>query len=342
MNSENDIVKDNNNAAKAPGLAETGLLFSVVSLVLITLGSYVQNRDFSTGILITEFIIIMAPSLLMLLIRKYNAREVLRLNRVSFLNLFIIFSMMAVSIWLVSVINLFNLWLLKSVFGRVFVAQLPISDTPLLVNILLIGGTAGICEEIMFRGIIQRSLEKFGVFFSITLTAFLFGLFHMDFQKLIGTFLLGILIGFIVYRTDSLFAGMFAHFANNSFAVLVSHISEKLIPSDAPAVASDVETLNDYFDILESMPAFQRIAAILVWAAIALFCAAALAGLLWAFIRNTSETGRTVLDSNSKKFFPGFLAFLPGLLIIAAAYIRIGLYLKGIPLDLLIFALKLR
>jgi len=336
MDNMNSNIKIN--ITKAPGLVETGLLFSVVAFLLITLGSYVQKKNFNTGILITEFIIILAPSLLLLILRKYNLKQVLRLNRVSFLNLFIIFSMIAFSMWIVAIINLVNLWIIKSIFGKVIVAALPISETPFIVNILLIGGSAGICEEVMFRGVIQRSFEKFGVLFSITITAFLFGLFHMDFQKLVGTFLLGMLIGFIVYRTDSLFAGMFAHFTNNTLAVLISYISGKISPSGMSAMQSGENYLNDYFTMLDNLSSFQKLAVIGVWTAGAVFCAAALAGLIWAFVRNTSKTEKHVLHSDNK-LIPGILAYIPGLLVITATYILIGFTLKGVPLDLLLFAL---
>lgn len=336
--------KINNNAKgnmlKVPSLIETGLLYSIVAILLITIGSYVQNKNFTSGILITEFIIILMPSLLLLLIKKYNIKTVLRLNRVSFLNLFIIFSMMAFSLWIVAIINIFNLWLIKSIFGKVIVSALPINKTPLLLNILLIGGTAGICEEVMFRGVVQRSFEKFGAFLSISVTAFLFGLFHMDFQKLIGTFLLGMLIGFIVYRTNSLFAGMFAHFTNNSLAVLVSHISGKISPSNISAMQANENYLNDYFSMLENMPAIQKIAVIGVWALTAVICAAALSGLIWAFVKNTSKTDKSVLPPRPGKLFPGILAFLPGLIIIIVLYTIMAFHLRGIPLNLLFFTLS--
>ncbi|AGC67838.1 abortive infection protein [Thermoclostridium stercorarium subsp. stercorarium DSM 8532] len=330
---------DNVRNEKTPSLTETGLLYSIGAVLLITLGSYTQRRNFTTGILITEFLIILMPSILLLVIRKYDIKHVLRLNRVSFLNLFIVFSIMAVSIWLVSIINIFNLWLIKLVFGKVKFSTLPIGDTPLLINILLIGGTAGICEEVMFRGVIQRSFEKFGAYFSIVVTAFLFGLFHMDFQKLLGTFLLGMLIGFIVYRTDSLFAGMFAHFCNNSIAVLTSFISERIFPSDMAAMQSSGDYLSDYFDLLESMPVFQKITLIGVWIAGALFCAALLAGLIWALVLNTSKSFKPINHSGSERLFPGILAFIPGLLIVTVVYVIIALQMRGIWPDLLLFAL---
>lgn len=318
-------------AIDSPKLVETGLLYSIVAFLLLSAGAIVQGRNFVSGILITEFIIILLPPLILLKIKHYDIPGVLRLKRVSFLNLFIIFSMMLFSLWIVTILNLFNLWLIKVIFGRVLVSPLPITETPLLVNILLIGGSAGICEEVMFRGVIQRSLERVSVFWSILIAGFLFGLFHMDFQKLMGTFLLGVLIGFIVYRTNSLFAGMFAHFTNNSLAVIISSLAGKL--PQATQVQAGEETLNDFFAILEAMPSFQLIGVIVVYVMSALFCAGALAGLIWAFVRNTSGTCEAVPRSRTERKIPVILAFLPGLAAIAVVYVATALGLSGVRLD---------
>lgn len=317
-------------SVNSPKLVETGLLYSFVAFLLLSAGVFVQGRNFISGILVTEFVIILLPPLILLKLKKYDIPGVLRLKRVSFLNLFIIFSMMLFSLWIVTILNIFNLWLIKIIFGRVLVSPVPITETPLLVSILLIGGSAGICEEVMFRGVIQRSLERLGVFWSILIAGFLFGLFHMDFQKLLGTFLLGVLIGFIVYRTNSLFAGMFAHFTNNSVAVIVSSLAGRL-PQAAEVQTG--ETLNDFFALLEGMPTYQLIGVITVYALSALFCAGALAGLLWAFIKNTSGTRETAPRSGKEKIIPVVLAFLPGLAAILIVYVATALGLSGVRLD---------
>lgn len=336
---ENIKNKAEGNPSINPSLTEGGLLYSVAAFLLLIIGSYVQNRDFNSGILITEFILILLPSLLLLRVRKYDIPGVLRLNPVSFLNLFIVFFMMLFSLWIVTVVNIFNLWLIKAVFGRVMVSPLPINESPLLVNILLIGASAGICEEVMFRGVIQRGFERFGPFLSILITGFLFGLFHMDFQRLIGTFLLGTLIGFIVYRTNSLFAGMFAHFTNNALAVLISFVAGKLVPADMTQMAANDNALNDYFATLESMPSFQLLGVIVVWVISALFCGAALAGLIWAFVKNTQNCKKNIQNRSTNKVFPGALAFLPGLIAIIVVYVMIAYGLSGLQLDFISNAL---
>ncbi|NLN66355.1 MAG: CPBP family intramembrane metalloprotease [Clostridiaceae bacterium] len=315
-------------AFETPKLFETGLLFSVVAFLLLFIGTIVQKRNFTTGILITEFVIILLPPILLLWIRKYDIPRMLRLNRVSFLNLFIIFSMMLFSLWIVTIINLFNLWLLKTIFGRVLVPQLPLNENSVLINILLVGGSAGICEEVMFRGVIQRSFERFGAFLSIFITSLLFGLFHMDFQKLLGTFLLGMLIGFIVYRTNSLYAGMFAHFTNNTLAVLISSLSEK-VPGVTEMQANN-DYVNSYFNMLESMPSPQLAMVVFIWIMSALFCGAALAGLMWAFVRNTSSNREKISHTRTEKILPAILAFLPGAIAIVVVYVSTAYALSGL------------
>lgn len=315
----------------SPKLVETGLLYSIVAFILLSLGTFVQRKNFVSGLLITEFIIILVPPLLLLAIRKYDIPQVLRLKRVGLLNLFIIFSMMLFSLWIVTILNLFNLWLIRAIFGRIVVAALPINETPLIVNILLIGGSAGICEEVLFRGVIQRSFERLGAFWAILITGFLFGLFHMDFQKLLGTFLLGVLIGFIVYRTNSLFAGMFAHFTNNALAVLISTLAEKIPQSAQMQAAGDAA--NDYFAMLESLPPYQLIGVIVVWVVSALFCAGALGGLIWAFVKNTNGTCVAVQRSRPEKVLPVILSYLPGLTAIVVVYIVMAMGMSGIRLD---------
>ncbi|MBP7175079.1 MAG: CPBP family intramembrane metalloprotease [Thermoclostridium sp.] len=317
---------------EAPKLAEAGLLYSIVAFLLLTAGAYFQGRNFISGILITEFIIILLPPLILLKLKKYDIPGVLRLKRVSLMNLFIIFFMMLFSLWIVTILNLFNLWLIRAIFGRVSMSPLPLTETSMLVNILLIGGSAGICEEVMFRGFIQRSLERVGVFWSILITGFIFGLFHMDFQKLLGTFLLGVLIGFIVYRTNSLFAGMFAHFTNNSLAVIISSLAGKIPQANQVQTG---ETLNDMFTMLESMPPATLISVIVVYVGSALFCAAALAGLIWAFVTNTASTREAAPRSKTEKKAIPVLAFLPGLAAIAFIYVITALGLSGVRFDFL-------
>lgn len=80
--------------------------------------------------------------------------------------------------------------------------------------------TPALCEETLFRGYVQRTLERTMGIKSLFITGVMFGLFHMQPLNLISLALLGILIGYFSYRSKSILPAIAAHGTNNLLAVL--------------------------------------------------------------------------------------------------------------------------
>ncbi len=88
--------------------------------------------------------------------------------------------------------------------------------------------TPAICEELLFRGYLQRQVERgWGTVASIVLVGVLFGLYHLRLSQVIPLSLLGIYLGFAVWATGSLWAGVLVHLLNNGLAVLVSAVARE-------------------------------------------------------------------------------------------------------------------
>lgn len=80
---------------------------------------------------------------------------------------------------------------------------------------------APIVEEFVFRGLMQRPLERrWGPAPAIVFTSLLFALVHALPWVLPIHLLLGLAFGFVVYATRSVWAGVLLHAANNSLAAL--------------------------------------------------------------------------------------------------------------------------
>ncbi|MEX2116422.1 MAG: type II CAAX endopeptidase family protein [Bacteroidota bacterium] len=79
--------------------------------------------------------------------------------------------------------------------------------------------TPALCEEIFFRGFVQRTFERTVGWKSVVLVGVIFGLFHFSPLGLIPLSILGMLFGYFFYRSKSLLPPMLAHFANNVLAV---------------------------------------------------------------------------------------------------------------------------
>ncbi|MDQ2086056.1 CPBP family intramembrane glutamic endopeptidase [Herbivorax sp. ANBcel31] len=311
---------------KNPSLMQVGIIYSLCVLLYFFIGSMLMERDFNKGAIINQFVLIFLPPVLFLVLFKFDLKKVLRLNKIRPVTLVIIFFLTVFSIPLVAIINLLNHFLVKALFGRAEVMQPPIStDFPgVLVSFFVIGIVAGICEEVLFRGVIQRGFEKYGVKKAIIITALLFGLMHLNFQSLFGTFLLGVLIGFIVYRTNSLYGGIFAHFANNSIAVALS-----LYALRAEEFLGDIEVEGDIFSQFENLPsemfAATVIGLIAGYSLIFIFFGVIFGFLMYLFIRNTSKTKVDNLEKKEPVKLKAVLAFVPGLLVIAFVYVIQGL-----------------
>jgi uncharacterized protein len=321
-----------NSDIRKPTLSQISILYSIAVILLLYVGFRAQRANTYPGLLITEFGLILVPSLALLFYYRYDVKNVLRLNKVGALNLFLVFWIMVFALPVVGVLNLINLVVIHNIFGRVIVTNIPNANNSveLIRNVLIIAGSAALCEETMFRGIIQRGLERFGAVKAILVTAFLFGLLHLDFQRLLGTFLLGALIGFLVYRSNSIYSGMFAHFCNNAFAVILGYIGAKVSEiaktSGVSPVNNDIEKM---FSSLLNMPREQLIAVIVTWGVIFVICAIIFSGLILGYIYNTSEKAQKVRQKNTPIKKAGLLWLAPGLFFVTLMYFTIGVKLHS-------------
>ena len=97
--------------------------------------------------------------------------------------------------------------------------------------------TPSICEELLFRGYLQRQVERgWGTVASIVLVGVLFGLYHLRLSQAIPLSLLGIYLGFVVWATGSLWAGVLVHLLNNGLAVAAAAAARQSPDFDLEAI----------------------------------------------------------------------------------------------------------
>ena len=89
-------------------------------------------------------------------------------------------------------------------------------------GVLSIALLAPILEELLFRGAIQGRLQASGLspWVAIIISSFIFGVVHMNPAQIPFAFLLGMMFGWLYYRTGSLLPGIIGHVLNNSVAAV--------------------------------------------------------------------------------------------------------------------------
>lgn len=89
---------------------------------------------------------------------------------------------------------------------------------------LTVGLLAPLSEEIVLRGAVLRALLKssmLSTWGAITISALLFALIHMNPAQMPHAFIIGLLLGWMYYRTGSILPGVAYHWANNSAAFVM-------------------------------------------------------------------------------------------------------------------------
>lgn len=114
---------------------------------------------------------------------------------------------------------------------KVLTEQLTIFDTPgqFGFGLLVFGLIPAVGEEIVFRGLLQRSLVRItrNVHLGIWLAAFIFGAIHMQFYGFIPRMLLGAVLGYLYAWSGNIWVPIIGHFMNNGFTVLVLYLQQR-------------------------------------------------------------------------------------------------------------------
>lgn len=179
-----------------------------------------------------QIVFLLLPTLLLVKLMPEHYKETFKLNKISLrLTLLIIVSVFAIMeiaqvlLILQSQIPLpENLKSILSDFKKAMEETYRILVTAngwgeLSFVILVIAVVPAICEELLFRGLLQHNFVKgLGAKSGIILTGTLFALFHFNPFAFIALMVLGIYFSFLVYKTNSIYSSMVGHFTNNFIA----------------------------------------------------------------------------------------------------------------------------
>lgn len=109
----------------------------------------------------------------------------------------------------------------------------------LLLNIVSTAVLPALIEEMIFRGYILGALRQHGDGLAVVLSAALFALFHGNVLQIPFAFILGLVMGYLLVQTDSIWPAVALHFANNLMSVLLNFFG-KCFPEQDTAITMAV------------------------------------------------------------------------------------------------------
>jgi uncharacterized protein len=214
-----------------------GGLLTLVLFGLKPIQSQAMGFRIATGV--GQIVFIFIPTLLLVRFVTFDPVEYLRLKlpdfRVPALALIGIFSLQQVlQIMLVfqdkiPIPNAVERFLepIKQMIEEMYMMLVGSTTIPeLLLVIFIVAFIPAIAEEFLFRGLVQRSFERvLGSWKGVVLAGVIFGAYHLNPFSFIPLALLGIYLGFLTMRSESIWVSVVAHFFNNAVACIAIYLN---------------------------------------------------------------------------------------------------------------------
>ena len=99
----------------------------------------------------------------------------------------------------------------------------------LVANLTIIALIPAVGEELVFRGVLQQQLMRriANPWIAVAVSAAVFSAVHLQFEGFLSRWLLGMVLGWLFWRSRNLWVPVAAHFFNNALQVLAQYAYKK-------------------------------------------------------------------------------------------------------------------
>ncbi|MBQ5809955.1 MAG: CPBP family intramembrane metalloprotease [Clostridia bacterium] len=108
------------------------------------------------------------------------------------------------------------------------IGALPTGFWGVVLTVVAVCVVPALAEEFAFRGIVLGLLRNVSEPFAVVVSALLFGLMHGNLSQIPSSFLLGLILGYAVVATNSIWPACAIHFLSNGISVVVTYLSKYL------------------------------------------------------------------------------------------------------------------
>jgi sodium transport system permease protein len=203
--------------------ARRAMCFAAFMLLAVWyLGGLLQSWDLVAGLALTLWGVVLLPSLAYPLLCRLPPRELFALRAARLSSYLWLVPLLAATVGLnLAYLQFQDLFLPLPEAAEAF--ELPeVMDLPVLWIVLLFAVSPAICEELLWRGVLQGELEKQRrPVRTVLIVGLFFGLFHLSIYRLVTTGMTGAVLALVRLRSGSIFPCMLFHAAFNAVLLLL-------------------------------------------------------------------------------------------------------------------------
>ncbi|MBE5847480.1 MAG: CPBP family intramembrane metalloprotease [Lachnospiraceae bacterium] len=242
----------------------TTIILQILSVAILVVFPFINEYDWRLTSLWDEAALVV-PAIFFLIVSGERRSSALGLKRIRFTSALMSILFMLMTLPLCNAAGGFSQIFTDNI---VVEASAYMAGTSFPSLFFLIAVWSPLCEEIAFRGFVFRGYRgNAGFWRAAIVSAFLFGLVHLNMNQFIYAFVFGILLALLTEATGSIWPGFFYHMLFNAIAVFAMYGDPSFAEGKAPLVQSDTEMILYYtgaqfaLGVIFLIPA----ACILVW-----------------------------------------------------------------------------
>lgn len=220
------------------------LWFVVVMAVVIFAFGPIQNALGMPGLVVTE-LILLAMAVIPAIVMKWDLKEVFSIRLPKIRQIFGALFIWAGAFLLMMSVNMIIMYLFPQQMANTGTAlnSFFTSISP-VIGFLILAVSPAICEEALCRGLIQYTFRDVkSKFIVVAAIGVIFGIFHLDPVRILGTGILGAAIAYVMLETKNILLPMLIHFTNNALSAVATFSTANQTVSEE-AMAESVELLS--------------------------------------------------------------------------------------------------
>jgi len=209
------------------------LIIIALTFFLMAITGIVTMLFISEKMLLVTELCIIIPAIILVVAGGYSFPRVFRLQNVSFKTIGISFLIGVSLVILMDEIDRLRsiLYPMPDQLTEKIIEMMTISSvSDGIVIIFSAVIVAGVFEEMLFRGFLQKAFERdIGVLGGVVLCSLVFSLIHMNPWTATQILLLGSIFGLMAWKSNSIWPSAIAHAINNGLAVHFINIPEDTV-----------------------------------------------------------------------------------------------------------------
>jgi membrane protease YdiL (CAAX protease family) len=253
-----------------PALANLCFFTALIAFLAISIVAEI----FKLGFFWTSFfgqVALAVTAILFCVLGRYNFRETFSLRKISWKLVALCFLVGLVGQFAVRFPATLNQWAMQ-IFGPFPLNELipnPQTDLERVGLFVAAALLAPVCEEILNRGFVQAGYSRLSFGKTIFFVGLLFGLFHLYPFRFAYTFLLGMVLAYLVLVTRSIFSAIACHFGFNiigGFSPWLTDALERIAPNtdSGRSLIEEASDLN-FQTVISTLPISLAAAGFMFW-----------------------------------------------------------------------------